>query len=74
MRYMLFELKISRLGGLTDDKLALTSDVWNIFIRNCLTYYKSGENIILDEPLFSSMTRCRLQNMHNKPDKFYIKF
>lgn len=75
MKYLRFDLRSERSSRLQTDKFALISQVWNRFINNCITCYKPGENLTVDEQLFATKVRCAfIQYMSNKPDKFGIKF
>ncbi|GBP98328.1 PiggyBac transposable element-derived protein 4 [Eumeta japonica] len=75
MKFLRFDHRSERSSRLQQDKFALISDVWKKFIENCLSCYKPGENVTVDEQLFSTKVRCRfLQYIANKPDKFGIKF
>lgn len=75
MKFLRFDHRSERSLRLQQDKFALISDVWKKFIENCLSCYKPGENVTVDEQLFSTKVRCRfLQYIANKPDKFGIKF
>jgi hypothetical protein len=75
MKYLRFDLKITRSQCLPSDKFALASEVWQRFIDTCFLCYRPGENLTADEQLFPSKARCRFtQYMANKPDKFGIKF
>ena len=69
------DLRSTRSARLQTDKFALISDIWNRFVDNSISCYKPGENITIDDQLFSTKSRCRFtQYMPNKPDKFGIKF
>ncbi|TWW61346.1 hypothetical protein D4764_05G0014360 [Takifugu flavidus] len=57
------------------DKFAAISNIWGLFVTNCITSYIPGRHITIDEQLFPSKTRCCfLQYIASKPDKFGIKF
>ena len=72
---MRFDIRSTRSIRLQADKFALVSDLWNKFVDNCISSYKPGPNITIDEQLFPTKARCRFtQYMPNKPDKFGIKF
>ncbi|XP_071040407.1 piggyBac transposable element-derived protein 4-like [Parasteatoda tepidariorum] len=74
-RYLRFDLKLTRRDRLKQDKFAMISEVWNRFIENCVTCYKPGQNITIDEQLFPSKTRCPFtQFITLKPDKYGQKF
>ena len=73
MRYLCFDLCRTRSARLQTDKFALISDIWNRFVDNSISHYKLGENIMIDEQLSSTKSRCRyIQYMPNKPGKFCI--
>ena len=75
MKFLRFDYKQTQSQRLATDKLALISTVWYTFVGNCLSHYKPGASITVDEQLFPTKTRCRFtQYMPNKPDKFGIKF
>ena len=75
LRFLRFDIRSTRSIRLQADKFALVSDLWNKFVDNCISSYKPGPNITIDEQLFPTKARCRFtQYMPNKPDKFGIKF
>lgn len=75
MRFIRFDIKATRSERLLQDKFALISEVWNRFINNCVSNYRPGSNITVDEQLFPTKCRCKfIQYMASKPDKFGIKF
>ena len=75
MKYLRFDLRSTRSFRIKADKFAMVSEIWNRFIDNCVTCYKPGPNITVDEQLFPSKSRCPFTPyMANKPDKFGIKF
>ncbi|CAK1592904.1 unnamed protein product [Parnassius mnemosyne] len=75
MKYLRFDVRSERSTRIITDKFALISQVWNRFIDNCISCYKPGENVTIDEQLFATKVRCPfIQYMANKPDKFGIKF
>ena len=75
LRFLRFDMRSTRSIRLQADKFALVSDLWNKFVDNCISSYKPGPNITIDEQLFPTKARCRFtQYMPNKPDKFGIKF
>ncbi|XP_058873952.1 piggyBac transposable element-derived protein 4-like [Acipenser ruthenus] len=75
LRFLSFDFRGTRRARLQTDKFALASEIWNGFIENSIACYKPGENLTVDEQLFSTKARCRwTQYMPNKPDKFGIKF
>ena len=74
IKYLRFDLKQKiRFEKLRTDQFALASEIWNIFIENCLLCYKWGQNIIIDEKLFPRKARCLFtQYMPQKPDKVWL--
>lgn len=57
------------------DRFAHISEVWKIFVENCVKHYNPGPYICVDEQLFPSRARCPFtQYISSKPDKFGIKF
>lgn len=75
MKYLRFDIRSERSSRIGADKFALVSQVWNRFIDNCISCYRPGANVTIDEQLFPTKVRCSfLQYMANKPDKFGIKF
>ena len=75
LRFLRFDMRSTRSIRLQADKFALVSDLWNKFVDNCISSYKPGPNITIDEQLFPTKARYRFtQYMPNKPDKFGIKF
>ena len=75
MRFLRFDLRSTRSTRLQTDKFALILDISNRFVDNCMSCYKPGENITIDEQLFPTKSSCRFtQYMPNKPDKYGIKF
>ena len=75
LRFLRFDMRSTRSIRLQADKFAFVSDLWNKFVDNCISSYKPGPNITIDEQLFPTKARCRFtQYMPNKPDKFGIKF
>lgn len=74
-RFLRFDIKSTRRERLKKDKFAMISEVWNRFVENCITCYKPGQNITIDEQLFPSKTRCPFtQYIASKPDKYGQKF
>lgn len=66
---------MTRSECLRTDKFALMSETWNTFIHNTQAYYKSDENISVDEQLFLTKVRCCFtQYMPNKLQIYGIKF
>ncbi|TWW71244.1 hypothetical protein D4764_17G0007270 [Takifugu flavidus] len=55
------------------DKFAAISNIWGLFVTNCITSYIPGRHITIDEQLFPSKTRCCFLQ-YSKPGKFGIKF
>ena len=75
MKFFRFDMRSTRFSRLQTDEFALTSNVWDKFIENCIVCYKPGENITVEKQLFPTKARCRFTKyMANKPDKFGIKF
>lgn len=74
-RFLRFDIKSTRPTRIKQNKFALISEVWNRFIENCISCYKPGQNITIDEQLFPSKTRCPFtQFIASKPDKYGQKF
>ena len=75
MSFLRFDWNSTMLARLQTDKFAVVSDIWNKFVDISISCYKPGENIMIDEQLFPTKSRCRFtQHMPNIPDKFGIKF
>lgn len=75
LRFLRFDLKSTRSTRLKTDRFGMISEIWNRFIENCITCFKPGENITIDEQLFPSKTRCPFtQFIPSKPDKYGQKF
>lgn len=75
MKYLRFDMRSTRSLRIKTDKFAMVSEIWNRFIENCVTCYKPGPNITVDEQLFPCKSRCPFtQYIASKPDKFGIKF
>ena len=75
LRYIRFDIRSERSTRLQTDKFALCSAIWERFIENCMSCYRPGKTITIDEQLFP--TKCRYpftQYIASKPDKFGIKF
>ena len=49
MRFLRFDLRITRSARLQTDKFALNFDIWNRFVDSGISHYKPGENITIDE-------------------------
>ncbi|KAJ8417550.1 hypothetical protein AAFF_G00223930, partial [Aldrovandia affinis] len=77
MGYLRFDDKGTRGTRMETDKFAMTSEVWNAFVQNCIACYKPGENITVDEQLYPTKARCHFTHyrkyLSSKPDKFGIK-
>lgn len=70
-----FDFCCTKSACLQTDKFALILDIWNRFVDNSVSCYKPGENIMIDQHLFPTKSRCRFtQYMPNKSDKFGTKF
>ena len=67
-----FNIRSTRSFHLQTDKFALVPNVWNRFVVNCISCYKPGANIKIDEQIFPTKSRGRFK--HENPDKFGIKF
>lgn len=75
LRFIRFDKRTERSRRLQTNKFALVSEIWDKFIENSQTCYQPGQNITVDEQLFSTKARCKfIQYMPNKPNKFGIKF
>ncbi|XP_042368087.1 piggyBac transposable element-derived protein 3-like [Plectropomus leopardus] len=75
LRFLRFYKKETRRTRLQENKFALVSEVWERFVQNCITCYKPGADITVDEQLFPTKARCSfIQYIASKPDKFGIKF
>ena len=75
LKFIRFDIRSSRIQRVQSDKFALISTIWNRFIENCISCYRPGVNITVDEQLFPTKSRCPFtQYMANNPDKFGIKF
>ena len=76
--FLCFDLRSTRSACLQTDKFALISDIWNRLVDSNISHYKPGENITIDEQLFSTKSHCSLcryiQYVPNKPVQFCIKF
>jgi len=74
LKFLRFDKKSDRATRLQTDKFTMFSHVWGMFVRNCNSALRPGENLTIDEQLIPCKTRCRfIQYMPNKPDKFGIK-
>ena len=74
LRFIRFDKRNERSQRLKTNKFALVSTVWDAFIENSQNCFVPGQNITVDEQLFSTKARCRFtQYMPNKPDKLEIK-
>lgn len=75
MRHLRFDSKNTRTERVQTDRFAAISELWESFRKNCVTFYRPGRHITVDEQLYPSKTRCPfLQYIATKPDKFGIKF
>ena len=75
LRFLRFDVRNTRPIRLQTNKFALVSDVWNRSVDNCLSCYKSGANITMNEQLFITKALCRFtQHMPKKLNKFDINF
>lgn len=69
------ELKSTGTQCLETDTFPMFSDILNKGIKICAISFKTGEDLDMDEQLFSSKFKFKLiQNMPNKPDRFGINF
>ncbi|GBP10064.1 hypothetical protein EVAR_77499_1 [Eumeta japonica] len=59
MKFLRFDHRSERSSRLQQDKFALISDVWKKFIENCLSCYKPGENVTVNEQLFSTKEKMK---------------
>ena len=75
MQYLKFDVRGTRRERLKNDKFALMSDVWQMFINNSRNCYIPSSNLTVDEQLLATKARCKFtQYMPSKPGKFGIKF
>uniref|UniRef100_A0A674PP83 PiggyBac transposable element-derived protein domain-containing protein n=2 Tax=Takifugu rubripes TaxID=31033 RepID=A0A674PP83_TAKRU len=75
MHHLRFDDRDTRSERAQTDKFAAISNIWGLFVTNCITSYIPGRHITIDKQLFPSKTRCCfLQYIASKPDKFGIKF
>ncbi|XP_029966199.1 uncharacterized protein LOC115401946 [Salarias fasciatus] len=75
MRHLRFDSKRTRAERLQTDRFAAMSELWESFRKNCVTFYRPGRHITVDEQLYPSKTCCPfLHYIATKPDKFGIKF
>ncbi|KAL6418102.1 hypothetical protein ACFW04_012338 [Cataglyphis niger] len=75
LRFIRFDKRTERSRRLQTNKFVLVSEIWDKFIANSQACYQAGQNITVDEQLFSTKARCKfIQYMPNKPNKFGIKF
>ncbi|CAK1600293.1 unnamed protein product [Parnassius mnemosyne] len=58
IKYLRFDVRSERSTRIITDKFALISQVRNSFIDNCISCYKPGENVTIDEQLFATKVRC----------------
>ncbi|GBP11839.1 hypothetical protein EVAR_74487_1 [Eumeta japonica] len=58
MKFLRFDHRSERSSRLQQNKFALI-DVWKKFIENCLSCYKPGENVTVDEQLFSTKEKMK---------------
>lgn len=49
MIYIRFYMKSNRKQLLVQDEFALVSEMWNVIIENCISNYKPGEHMTIDE-------------------------
>lgn len=57
------------------NKFAMISEVGSCFIENCISCYKPGQNITINEELFPRKTRSPfIQFIELKPNKYVQKF
>lgn len=69
-----FDDKETRRQRRFTDKLAPVREIWEIFIKNCVTNYEPSSNCMIDEQLVSFRGRCPFRiYMKNKPDKYGLK-
>ncbi|TWW74048.1 hypothetical protein D4764_14G0000490 [Takifugu flavidus] len=73
MHHLRFDDRDTRSERAQTDKFAAISNIWGLFVTNCITSYIPGRHITIDEQLFPSKTRCCFLQ-YSKPDKFGIKF
>ncbi len=75
MHHLRFDDRDTRSERVQTDRFAAISNIWGLFVTNCITSYIPGQHITIDEQLFPCKTRCCfLQYIATKPDKFGIKF
>jgi len=69
-----FDDKETRRQRRLTDKLAPIGEIWEIFMKNCVTNYEPSGNCTIDEQLVSFRGRCPFRiYMKNKPDKYGMK-
>jgi hypothetical protein len=69
-----FDNKTSRESRKQLDKLAAISEIWNLFVDNCINNYNLSECVTVDEMLRAFRGRCGFkQYMPKKPAKYGIK-
>ncbi|KAM9746554.1 uncharacterized protein ACNS7B_010501 isoform 2-T2 [Menidia menidia] len=75
MHHLRFDDRETRSERAQADRFAAISNVWGLFVTNCITSYIPGQHITIYKQLFPCKTRCCfLQYTATKPDKFGIKF
>ncbi|KAM9461429.1 piggyBac transposable element-derived protein 4-like [Clarias gariepinus] len=75
MRHLRFDDKDTRTQRVATDKFAAISNIWQMFVTNCIKSYNPGQHITVGAQLFPTKSRCPFQQyIATKPDKFGIKF
>ena len=63
MRFPQFDMRSTRLSQFQTDKFVLISPVWDKFFEKCIVYYKSGQNITVDNNYSQIKPAADLQNI-----------
>lgn len=56
-------MKSNRNQRLVQEKFALVSEIWNAFIKNCISNYNPGENLTIDKQLYPTKQGVRSYNI-----------
>lgn len=69
-----FDNKQTREERKKETKLAPISEIWDIFVQNCISSYRSSSYVTIDEQLIGFRGKCPFRMyIPNKPNKYGIK-
>jgi len=75
LKSLLFDDKTTRDERFKIDCFTEISEIWNLFITNCIQYYEPDYNITIDEQILSFYEKCSTgMRLSYKRDKSGLKF